>query len=467
MHLHLFDRNRGRSKRSVASVALSVGLLALSPLSSGSAGASSNKVTLSIAYSSDYVMATSAMPPVFYGGIAKQFEAAHPGVTVKLLPIPGDANDLITKLSLLYRDSSTAPTIAQIDGFDVGKFAAAGYLLPLNKYLSTTSWWSGFPKVVQQEGELNGKYYSVNEGENVQALAYNKVDFAKAGLPVPWHPKTWQDVINAALTIKKKLPHLTPVWAPGGTGSGTDGISLGVGNLLAASSDPTVLDGKTGKWVVNSKGLEQTFSFIHTLTVDGLNAPISDLFNPDADGNFLQYMKSPGAAIVIAPNYIGAGWLKDFVPAWPQSATEIGVTPIPTSLGQGPDIASLLTGWDQAIYSGTKNPSLAFQLLSLMMQKENLLTLDNDGGFVPPVTTYATDPLYVNYGAPFQAEYAGLEKYATEWPHNGNLPIWSQAFQEATGDLEQSPSYTVKQALALMQSYVSEQLGTSAVETQK
>lgn len=89
MQLHLFDRIKGgRSKLSVVSVALSVGLVAFAPLSSSSAGASA-KVTLSIAYSSDYVMATSAMPPVFYGGIAKQFEAAHPGVTVKLVPIPG------------------------------------------------------------------------------------------------------------------------------------------------------------------------------------------------------------------------------------------------------------------------------------------------------------------------------------------------------------------------------------------
>jgi ABC-type glycerol-3-phosphate transport system substrate-binding protein len=102
-----------------------------------------------------------------------------------------------------------------------------------------------------------------------------------------------------------------------------------------------------------------------------------------------------------------------------------------------------------------------------MMQKNNLLTADNDAEFVPPVTSYATDPLYVNFGAPFQAEFAALEKYATEWPQNPNLPVWSEAFQQATGNLEQSSSYTVKDALATMQSYVSEQLGSSAVETQK
>jgi hypothetical protein len=75
--------------------------------------------------------------------------------------------------------------------------------------------------------------------------------------------------------------------------------------------------------------------------------------------------------------------------------------------------------------------------------------------------------LFVNYGAPFQAFYANVGKYGTEWPHNGDLPIWAEAFEQATGALEQSSSFTVKAALQMMQSYVSEQLGSSAVETQK
>jgi multiple sugar transport system substrate-binding protein len=450
-----------------AAVAVVIGLSMTVPALSTNAGASSKKVTLSIAFGSTYVMATAALAPKFYGNIAKEFEATHPGVTVDLIPIPGSPNDIITKLSLLYRSASTAPTIAEIDNLDVGKFASAGYLLPLNKYVSQESWWSSFPKVVQDEAELNGKYYGVNQGENVQALAYNKDDFKEAGLPVPWHPTTWQDIINAALTIKKKLPKVTPIWAEGGTGAGTGGISLGVANLLAGSSDPTVYDKSTGKWVVNSSGLKQTFSFIHTLTVDGLNAPVSDLFNPNAPGNATAYMKSPGAAIAIASNYWTTSWLENDAPSWPQAKTEIGITPLPTSDGQGSDIASLLTGWDQAIYSGTPNAKLAFSLLNFMMQKQNLLTVDNDGEWIPPVTSYATDPLYTNFGAPFQSEFAGLEKYASEWPDVANLPVWSQAFQDATGNLEQNSSTTVQDALNTMQSYVSEQLGSSAVETKK
>ncbi|MHB8693756.1 MAG: ABC transporter substrate-binding protein [Solirubrobacteraceae bacterium] len=444
-----------------AAVTAAVGIAACGS-SSGSAG---GKNTISVAYGSNYVMATAALAPQYYGQLAKAFEAAHPGVTVKLIPIPGNPNDIITKLGLLYRSPSTAPTIAEIDNLDIGKFASAGYLMPLNKYVASASWWKGFPSVIKNEATFGGNVYGINQGENVQALTYNKLDFAKAGLPVPWHPRTWQDVINAAETIKQKLPNITPMWAEGGTGAGTEGVSLGVANLLAASTDPTVYDTSTKKWVVDSAGLRETFNFIHRLTVDNLNAPVSQLFNPNAPGNAATYQYKPGAAIAIASNYWGPFWLKYQAPLWPASVQDIGVTPLPTYNGGGAGIASLLTGWDNVVYSGAQNPSLAWQFLNFAMQKTQLLTFDNDGLMIPPVTKYTTDPQYVNFGAPFQAEFAKLEPYATEWPDTQNLPVWSEAFQQATGALEQSAGTSVASAIASMKSYVSQQLGSNAVET--
>jgi len=456
---------RPRIKIACVAAAATVGALTLAACGNSSPGPGKNVVT--IAFGSTYVMATATLAPELYGQIATEFEATHPGVTVRLIPIPGSPNDIVTKLSLLYRSPSTAPTIAEIDTPDVATFAQAGYLLPLNNYLKTASWWQGFPQAIKNEAALNGTVYAVNQGENLQALAYNEVDFRKAGLPVPWHPKTWQDIINAALTIKQKLPQVTPVWFEGGTSAGTSGIELGVGNLLAGSTDPTVFDKATGKWVADSTGLRQVFSFLHTLTADNLNAPVSDLFNPNAPGNAAGYMMAPGAAIALASNYWGSSWLKNAAPAWPQAARDIGITPLPTVDGQGSGIASLLSGWDQGIYSHAQNPALAWQVLNFMMQKQNLLQADNDGEWIPPDTAYTQDPVYLNFGAPFQAEFAKLEPYATEWPGTADFPIWSEAFQQATGALEESAGTTVSSATQTMGTYISEGLGPSQVETQK
>jgi multiple sugar transport system substrate-binding protein len=449
----------------VACVAAIVAAVIIAGCGGSSSSSSGNKKLLTIAYGSTYVFATPQLGKEYYDKMAKDFEALHPGVTVKIVGIPGGPSDVNDKLSLLYRSPSTAPTIAQIDAGDINKFASAGYLLPLNSYLGATSWWSHIPPVVQNEAKYGGTVYGVNQGENTQAILYNKADFRKAGLPVSWHPKTWQDIINAALVIKHKIPGLTPIWAEGGTSEGTVGAILGVGNLLAGTSDPTIYDPTTKKWIVNSPGLKQTFTFIHEITKDGLGAPVSELFNSNAAGNSLAYMKSPGVAIALASNYWGSGWLKNNAPNWPQASKLIGFAPLPTSNGQGSDVATLLAGTDQAVYKDAPNKKLAFELLNFLMQKNNLLAADNDGGWIPPVTTYDNAPLYDNYGAPFQKEFAELEKDASEWPTSQNLNGWAQGFEQATGALEQSSSTTVAQAMQTMQQYAQQYLGASAVQS--
>ena len=431
----------------------------------GTAAGSTKKTVISIAFGSTYVMNTPQSAPTFFGGIAKAYEASHPGVTVNLVPIPGSFTDIITKLSLLYRSPSTAPTIAELPTQDLGEFESAGYLLSLTKYLAGASWWSGYPAAVKSEGTVNGQVYAVNQGENVQALSYNIPDFKKAGIPVPWRPRTWQDVINALQKIKHALPTVTPIWAEGGSGDGSEGIILGVGNLLPGSTNPTVFDKSTGKWVVSSSGLTQVFKFIHTLTVDKLNAPVSQLFNANATGNAPTYVKSPGAAVAIASNYFGQEWLHYCAPCWPQAAKIVGLAPIPTVNGQGSDISSLVSGWDLAIYNKTPDPAAAFAVLNLMQSKSNMIAVDNAGGWIPPDVAYAKDPLYVNFSAPFQAEFANLEPHASVWPSTPDFSVWSQGFQNATGALEDNSGESVSVAVQAMKSYVTTQLGASKVES--
>ncbi len=49
---------------------------------------------------------------------------------------------------------------------------------------------------MQSEGTFGGTTYAVDQGENDSALYYNKNMFRKAGLPVPWKPTNWNDIIS-------------------------------------------------------------------------------------------------------------------------------------------------------------------------------------------------------------------------------------------------------------------------------
>lgn len=442
--------------------------LALITAGCGSSSGSSSNQTVSVAYGSTYVFDTAPLATKWWTGIKKQFEKKYPNTTVKLVGIGGSYNDIVNKLSLLYRSPSTAPDVAQLPTAQIGQWSSSGYLMTLNNNLAKASWWSQFPKVVQSEGTFGGKVYAVNTGENDSQLYYNMTMFKKAGLPVPWHPKTWNDILTAARKIKATIPGVTPLWLNAGTSSGTNGILQGGGNLINGSSTPTIYDSKTNKWVVDSPGLRETLDFYHSVYSEGLGAKISDLFNSAAVTVPLSQLAKGQLAIAVGSNYYGGNWTKTIcAPCWAQAPKVAGVVPIPTVNGQSPGIASTLGGWDLAIYSKTKHSDLAWKLLDLMESKQNQINAANWAGFVPAAKAYTKDPSFINFAPPYNAVSALVLPYSTITPSSADYSIWGQGFEQATGAIAQKPSTTTAQAINILQSYVKNQLGASKVETVK
>ena len=57
-------------------------------------------------------------------------------------------------------------------------------------------------------------------GTDTRGLWYNKAVLAKAGVALPWQPKTWADVLAVAEKIKATEPGVTPINVYGGVGQG-------------------------------------------------------------------------------------------------------------------------------------------------------------------------------------------------------------------------------------------------------
>lgn len=428
--------------------------------------ASHNRATLTVAYSSEYVFLTPKLAAQWWNTVAKDFEAQYPNVTLKLIPIPGTYTDVVTKMSLLYRESATAPDIAELPSADLGDWVSSGYLLSLNKYLAKSSWWKSFPKSVQGETEINGTYYAVNHGENTNALWYNTTIFKKAHISLPWKPKTWADVLAAAEKIHAALPKVVPMWAAGGNAIGTIGIENNAGNFLTGSTNSTIFDTKTGKWVVDSPGLRQTLQFYKTLGEKGLAAPTSELLNPNAVDDVPGLLAAGNIGIAIGVNFYGESWVKSTCgPCWAQAPRVMAMTPLPTIYGQGSDIASVLGGWDLAISAHTQNAALAWDFVNIAQNTKNMIDASNWAGWIPPSTVADANPLYLNYAPPFQAEFAKLLPVSQEEPNTADFVVWGTAFNEATGQLISNPATSIDQAIGTMKTYVSQQLGSNMVET--
>lgn len=66
----------------------------------------------------------------------------------------------------------------------------------------------------------DGKVYGVPYNTDSRGLWYNKEIFKRAGLPEDWRPKNWDEVLDAARTIKEKEPDVVPIWMNMGKATG-------------------------------------------------------------------------------------------------------------------------------------------------------------------------------------------------------------------------------------------------------
>ncbi len=455
---------RGRrcwiSATSIAAAALAVAACGSSSNSGGSGGGSGNAKTIKVAFGSTYVFDTTQLTSKWWNQVVKQFEAQNPGIKVEQVPIPGSYNDIVNKLSLLYRNPSTAPDVAEIPTGQIGLWESSGFLKPLNSYLPSTTWWSKFPSVVKSEGTFSGNVYAVDQGENDSAIVYNKLLFQKAGIPVPWKPKTWNDILVAARKIKSALPGVVPLWLNAGSGSGANGLLQGINNFIVGTSTPKIQDGN--KWVVDSPGIRDSMTFMKEVYQEGLGASVSQLFSPNAVTTPLPLFAKGQLAMAVGSNYYTGNWTKFIgAPYWAGAAKSIAVTPIPTESGSG--IASTLGGWDYAISAKSGNASAAFKLINIMENEQNSIDAANWAGWVTPNKDYWTSPAFVNF-APYQLLFAQILPHATLTPSSSDYSIWVQGMGNATGQIAQNPSTSVSSAVGTLSSYVSNQLGSSSTE---
>jgi multiple sugar transport system substrate-binding protein len=442
-----------------------VSVLTLTSCSGGGpSGGSGN--TIKVAYGSDYVFLTPDLADKWWKKVAADFKASNPGADVQFIPIPGGFSDIVSKLNLLYRNPQTAPDVAELPNDQLGGWVTSGYLHELDDYVGKADWWSRFPDSVKAASTFDGHVYSVNHGENTNALYYNIPMFTKAGLPVPWHPKTWADVLAAAQKIHDTQPDVWPLWLVGGNAGGTSALQFSGGNLLMGASNNTIFDAQSKKWTVDSPGLRETFGFYSDLGKKQLQAPSAQLLDPNAIVNSFKLMADQKAAIAVSGNFLGSSWVKDVCqPCFAGGPQTYGVVELPTVNGTGnPNTASVLGGWDLSIGADTKNADLAWKFIESAQTPENMVNAATGGGWVPPDKSLWSDPRFANFAPPYQEFFANILPAAKAFPSNPDFAAWATGFGMATGKLIQDPSTSVDDAINTMKQYVTGQLGSDKVQ---
>jgi multiple sugar transport system substrate-binding protein len=387
-------------------------------------------------------------------GLQKKFEKLNPGVTVKLDPIQAPENDYYTKLELMQRSSSTAPDVLYEDTFLTKSDVAAGYLMPLDNRLKQWPDWSKefFPQSkIPAEGP-DGKVYGVPMGTDTRALWYNKTIFKKAGIAVPWHPKTWNDVLAAARKIKAKVPGVIPYNLYSGTPAGEASTMQGFEMLLYGTHD-TLFNPQTKKWIAPSKGLLDALTFLNTLFREKLVTSPSDALNANIT-NIVpqQWMPAGKVAIDQDGSWLPTNWIKGGGAPWPAWSKTLGVAAMPTAYGQKPDVTSLSGGWTLSISQRSRNPDLAWKFVKFALNKQNSLTYDIAASQIAVRKDVASSPQYLKLN-PTIKTFTSLVKYTQYRPAYSVYPQVSNEIQVIMGDVmlgQMSPASAMSQYTAYL-----------------
>jgi multiple sugar transport system substrate-binding protein len=424
---------------------------------------------ITVAYSTSYVFDADDLSVTWWNKVKSEFEAAYPKAKLILQGFNGTDVDLVNKVALEYKNPSTTPDVFMLPSGYVGQWVASDYLLPLDSFVNDASkapFWASFPKVIQDESKIGGKVYAVNTGENNTALYYNNAMLQKAGISLPWQPKTWNDILTAAKAVKaSNQSGVVPLWVGAGTSAGAGGVLQGAANLVYGSSTPTIYDYNTNKWVVDSPGLREVMQFYKDVYSQKLGASTSDLFSPKAVGRPVVLLLQHQLAIAVGSNWFADAWTESNR-HWATAAQEAAAVPLPTSKGQAPGSASTLGGWAIAVSKVTKHPQLSWGLLKIMESNDNQTYIANHAGFVPPSQDVAKSDAFLNYAPPFNKAFGDALPNSKLVPsEQEGYPAWVQAIGQATGQIATDPNTSVDAAIKILHDTVANQVGADKVET--
>jgi multiple sugar transport system substrate-binding protein len=274
----------------VAAVAFTAAAaLALSACSSSKkSGSSGGNTTLSFV-GADYGTGPANSSQKYWEGIANDFHAANPTITVKVQTV--NWNDFDKKVQTMVQNKQY-PDVTEGDYFP--DFAQAGLLYPA-KDVTSPSTFSNLLSVFAPLDSYQGTQYGMPFTTSARTLFYNKKLFQQAGISAA--PTTWDELKADAVKVK----------ALGKIGFG---LPLGPEEAQAESLLWFLGNGggyqdSSGKWTINSSENTAALQYMADLTKSGATEPNpatknrTDLWKQFAQGDIGMINGSPALIPII------------------------------------------------------------------------------------------------------------------------------------------------------------------------
>ncbi len=303
--------------------------------------------------------------PKYVDKAAEDFRKAFPNVNLEVTRYKIPSGDFLTKL-LLAIDAKEAPDVFHIGGTLMPEFVDAGYIRPLTAYLVKWEDWKHYPKSIKDAVRYKGHYYTIPYGLDVRWLYYRKDIFEKAGLPVDWKPKGWDDILNTALKIKNSVPNVIPYVIYAGVAGAGGTVNHGYVPLLYGVKG-VAYDVKSGKYVIETSAVKKVLDFYKKAFIDLKLVPQEVLTLPKPWTTMREKLGAGELAILFEGGWVYGGWVTRY--GLENVEKTIGYTLMPSEKGAPYfTVGGLGTCW--YISSQSKNPDLAWEFIKRFNTRE-------------------------------------------------------------------------------------------------
>lgn len=367
-----------------------------------------------------------------------EFEQAT-GIQVEAYMVPYGV-DMVEKVSLDLA-AGTATDIFMVDSFMIPSYAEAGYLYPLDSYLASWPDWHQYFPGMQEIVAFGGQHYGVMIDTDVRMLWYWKPIFEEAGIPIPWEPRDWTDVLTTALIIKQRCPEVdAPLFIPMGTKWGEGTTMQGFYMVLLGADTPAsdrnrLRKWDVGMWIGESPALAAALDFYRKVFVEYELCPVDPHYVPDVWGEWRRMMRAGEIGIGLGGSWEWAEfWPKAELPSVEEREAVLGWAPMPGSGAPGaPEIACISGGWALGINAATDKPDIAWQFFETLFTRDRLGEWLASAGKIATRKDVTQVPAYA--ADAYLVDVLRLMEYTTYRDTYPGYPTVSFYIQEATADV--------------------------------
>ena len=339
------------------------------------------------------------LPAGSFRGLMDEFEAANPGIKVKLLSGPYSS----TKEQIVAGAASkTMSDVVGLDGAWVSDFAKQGALASLTKLMTSSKY---DQSQLASQIKIGGQAYMIPVVNFVYPLFTNDALLAKAGIKSV--PSTRTEFATAAKAISK-LDKTTKGWALPLSQEAPNGIQNDVMSLVWASGGSMLAGGKPS--LTNAK-VKNTMTYIKGLWDAGAITP--GAFTMKEQDKVEEFTNGRVGMMIDSLSHIGL--IRENNPS-----LKFTISPLPAEDGYKGKRGIPYASWGIGVSSNSKHQAEAFKLVAFLMSQKTNSKLSSIAHAFPGNTKSVPD--YVNGDPLYKAAFA---IYTKGYPANEftGLPV--------------------------------------------